>query len=69
MKERRKKDEVRAVLSPEFAHGWLAFQALGGKEKRRLAPIPPAWRLLKDEDLAKLVDSARQSAQHRRLIE
>jgi hypothetical protein len=30
----------------ELAHGWLCFQA--GEDRRRFAPIPPAWDELPD---------------------
>jgi hypothetical protein len=45
-----------ARVSPEFARGWLAFQA--GEERRRLAPVPAGWEQLEAEQLELLCQTA-----------
>jgi hypothetical protein len=37
-------------------HGWLCFESVN--EKRRLTPIPAAWQLLDDDELASLLTAA-----------
>jgi len=39
-----------------LAQGWLTFDA--GTERRRLAPVPPAWEGLGDDELAALCHAA-----------
>jgi hypothetical protein len=42
--------ERAGVLSrPEFSSGWLLFSC--ETEHRRLAPLPPGWRVAPDEQL------------------
>jgi hypothetical protein len=55
--ERRRRDRrltrgIRIALPPRLASGWLAFEC--GEERRRIAPIPPEWHLLPDEELRAL---------------
>ena len=55
--ERNASAERRDHLLPaEYRHGWLLFES--ASEKRRLAPVPPAWSDLSDEALAALCASA-----------
>ncbi|HEU0015969.1 MAG TPA: hypothetical protein VFQ45_19990 [Longimicrobium sp.] len=49
----------RHMVHPEFADGWLTFQATDGAEKRRLAPIPVGWAGAPDAELAALLARAR----------
>lgn len=66
--ERRVADQgARMQVRPEFAHGWLAFQAR--HERRRMAPAPPGWHELDDEALAELCARAERIGQPRRLVE
>ena len=48
--------DIRFRMAPELRQGWLAFQS--GHERRRLAPIPPAWESLDDTELAALARQA-----------
>ena len=52
--ERRTQAERRQALtfSPTLQSGWLVFD--NGSERRRLAPIPPAWEQRSDADLDRL---------------
>ena len=55
--ERNASAERRDHLLPaEYRHGWLLFES--AREKRRLAPVPPAWNDLSDDALASLCASA-----------
>jgi hypothetical protein len=54
--DRRQRREFRLVMPPELQSGWLAFQA--ASRKVRLAPIPPGWMHLSDDELALLVQRA-----------
>ena len=65
--ERRVHRGIRISLTPVLAHGWLAFQS--GKERRRLAPIPPDWHLFTEDRLRELWRAAEQLPPRRRLVE
>lgn len=56
-----------ACVSPEYAHGWLAFQS--GLERRRLVPVPPGWEALDESDLERLCKAATPVGRPRRLVE
>lgn len=43
-------------VPPPFRSGWLAFEREG--EKRRVAPIPPEWETMEEEQLGLLVRMA-----------
>jgi hypothetical protein len=63
--ERRKADRRRtppraSLLTPEYAGGWLTFEA--GGEKRRLTPPPRGWEDLPEERLVELWLRARPVA-------
>lgn len=49
----RAEDYLQAVIS-----GWLAFESEGGREKRRLYPIPSGWESATEEELERLLDRA-----------
>lgn len=51
-RERRRRAEVRAPVTPGFEHGWLTFES--SIEKRRIAPIPPHWQDVPDLELIRL---------------
>jgi hypothetical protein len=55
-----------ARVSPEFALGWLAFQA--GEERRRLAPVPVGWHELAPEQLEQLCQAAMPVGRLRRAL-
>lgn len=65
--ERRKVQETRVVVPDTLQRGWLAFQS--GKERRRLAPIPPDWEELTGSELIDLLNQADRRTRARRLIE
>ncbi len=50
--ERRRYRGLRIALPPQLAQGWIAFES--GDERRRLAPIPPGWHELTEEQLVEL---------------
>jgi hypothetical protein len=58
------------TVAPFLADGWLAFERSateratqdGPAEKRRLAPVPPAWSDLSDAELLALLAAARPAA-------
>lgn len=52
-------DSARRHLPAEMAEGWLCFES--GSEKRRLAPIPPAWDQLTDGELERLMQHAQRA--------
>ena len=54
--DRRINEDVQFPMPPELANGWLAFQC--ADVRRRLAPIPPRWQTLSDEELCELVRRA-----------
>lgn len=54
--ERRRRVEVRLLLTDAWSRGWLCFQT--GVEKRRLAPYPPDWMDLPLQALRRLCDIA-----------
>lgn len=56
-----------ARVSPEYVHGWLAFQS--GTERRRLAPVPQGWESLDARSLEQLCQVARPVGRPRRLVE
>ena len=51
------------VVPPELQNGWLAMQC--ENERRRIVPIPEGWRGLDDDQLLKLIATARQIANAR----
>lgn len=65
--ERRQHDEPRARLTPDYACGWIVFQAAG--ERRRLAPVPEHWDEIRDDELRSLCARAAAGPAPRRLIE
>lgn len=65
--ERRRRSEPRASLPGELLNGWLAFESRA--ERRRLAPPPPDWAEMSDDDLAGLLERAVSRGKPRRLIE
>lgn len=54
--ERRVPDRRRGPLARALGDGWLAFQS--GPDRRRLAPIPPAWEGADDATLARYLLAA-----------
>jgi hypothetical protein len=54
--DRRQKREFRLVMPMDLQSGWLAFQR--DARKVRLAPIPPGWMHLSDEELSLLLQRA-----------
>jgi len=56
--DRRSQAERRRmpVVAPEMQLGWLVFES--GAERRRLAPIPPAWEARPECDLERLCERA-----------
>jgi hypothetical protein len=56
-----------ARVSPEFAEGWLAFQA--GQERRRLAPVPLGWEQLDESALEQLCQAAMPVGRSRRPLQ
>jgi len=55
MEERRESTSVPFV-NPALAKGWLCFESAAGK--RRLAPPPPAWEDVAEDELAALWEQA-----------
>lgn len=43
----------RIVVPSELQAGWLAFQSQ--TERRRIAPVPPDWHRLSDDELLTLL--------------
>ena len=64
--ERRVRARPRVLLGSDLAGGWLYFhtETPEGTEaeraRRRLAPIPPGWESLPEDELAGLLARARQ---------
>ena len=56
--DRRVVRQTRVRLSDEFQDGWLTFEC--PPERRRLAPVPPAWEHLDEPQLAALCQRARK---------
>jgi hypothetical protein len=54
-------------VNERLRDGWLAFQS--AHEKRRLAPVPPGWESLTDQDLLTLLERAQKAGKPARLIE
>lgn len=50
-------------LPDEYGDGWLTFEC--PTAKRRLTPIPPAWRELDDQRLRELLEQAQPVARTR----
>jgi hypothetical protein len=66
-RERRYRNEFRRT-SDGMAAGWLCFET--GTEKRRLAPVPPQWAAMSNEELDRLCNSASPAkSKPRRLLE
>jgi hypothetical protein len=61
------KRDLRVVVPDKLQRGWLAFQSQA--ERRRLAPVPPAWQNLSDEELLVLLDGAELVGRRKRLVE
>lgn len=51
--DRRRVRQMRAQLGA-YSHGWLTFESDDGR-RHRVAPIPPAWELLSDHELVRLL--------------
>jgi hypothetical protein len=49
----RAEDYLQSVI-----HGWLAFEPVGGGEKRRLSPIPAGWERASEGELERMLDRA-----------
>jgi hypothetical protein len=49
----RAEDYLQSVI-----HGWLAFEPVGGGEKRRLSPIPAGWEKASETELDRMLDRA-----------
>jgi hypothetical protein len=49
----RAEDYLQSVI-----HGWLAFEPVGGGEKRRLSPIPAGWDRATEVELERMLDRA-----------
>ncbi len=64
--DRREQSGAWIGVRHEFAEGWLCFQ--NGAEKRRLAPIPRDWERLADDDLLRLMDSAKPAGVQSRSV-
>jgi hypothetical protein len=60
-------DGSRIRIAAGLSRGWLAFEA--GRDKRRLAPVPPGWERLSEAELEALCATAHQAPPTRRLIE
>src|SRR3954467_10658876 len=65
--ERRKVRETRVVVPDRLQNGWLAFQS--GRDRRRLAPIPPDWEEMTAYELLELLQHADRRVRSRRLVE
>ena len=50
----------------ELRSGWLAFETLDGRSRRRLAPFPANWIAASDEELQRLLDQAAEAPVRRR---
>ena len=48
---------VEDYLRP-LVDGWLVFESLDGREKRRVFPVPPQWSTMNDAALERLRDVA-----------
>jgi hypothetical protein len=55
------------IVREEFKHGWLTFE--NGHLRRRLAPAPPGWYELSEQELRELCIVATPDARRKRLIE
>ena len=53
-------------VGAEYEHGWLAFEAFDGSERRRLPEYPPDWQARSDDELAELLGRATPVAPRRR---
>ena|SRR6185369_6814239 len=54
--ERRQRHEVRPIIPLGMEDGWLAFH--GSLARLRLAPIPPGWMHLSEDELGSLIQRA-----------
>jgi hypothetical protein len=54
-------------VSPQYTHGWLAFQS--EHDRRRLAPVPDGWEELDEAELERLCQAATPIGRPRRLVE
>jgi|SRR5437899_4252365 hypothetical protein len=71
IRERRLGARRRAIIPPNMAQGWLAFETHDG-ERRRLAPIPDVpkgWAAAPDAELRAWCAKAQRVTSSRRLIE
>jgi hypothetical protein len=50
----------------EMRSGWLAFETLDGKSRRRLVPFPSHWMSATDEELQRLLEKAADAPVRRR---
>jgi hypothetical protein len=49
-----------ANVRTAYAHGWLSFQAEGGEDRRRLAPVPQGWETASEDELRTYLGRAGQ---------
>ena len=63
--ERREAEhrDVTPFVNPQLAAGWLCFES--GSAKRRLAPTPPTWETVSEEELTGLWESAEPVTQRK----
>lgn len=65
--DRRKMRILSAVITGDFARGWLVFSSKF--ERRRYAPLPDSWADAPDDQLRAWCAAAVSIGQPRRLIE
>lgn len=53
----------------ELRSGWLAFETLDGRARRRLAPFPADWISVSDSEIERLLEQAIEAPIRRRLGE
>src|SRR5687768_12746791 len=49
----RAEDHLQSIIN-----GWLAFEPVGGGDKRRLSPIPRDWESANETELDRMLDRA-----------
>ncbi len=65
--ERRRGSPGKPLITGPMATGWLAMKS--ASERRRLAPIPPDWDTMSDDELRELIVEADPLGPARRLVE
>lgn len=66
--DRRRARGIRIALPTRLARGWIAFE--WNDERRRVAPIPPRWDAMPEEELRGLWrDAERLPPRRKRLVE